>query len=205
MLALLGWNPGTVQEIFHINELIDQFSLDKVNKSGAKFDPEKTKWFNHQYLLNADLSEYLDCFVKIAANNGHETTSEFVKVVLDKIRDRMSLLSEFWQHGFYFFAAPDSYNQDVINKHKTPESATWLKEVAEVIQNSLPWDVATIEQNMKQHLNDNQIPMGKVFNLLRVALTGSNLGIGIADIICVLGKEESTKRIQMLCDFDGLK
>ncbi len=198
MLALLGWNPGTVKEIFTINELIEEFSLEKVQKSGAKFDPEKTKWFNHQYMLNANLSEYLECFLNIIKENGGTADESFLKTVVEKIRDRMTLLSEFWQHASYFFIAPESYNQEVINKHKTEQSSNWLNDVAHLLTGLTVWETDTIESGMKQYLHDNEIPMGKVFNLLRVALTGTNQGIGIADIICVLGQQESVSRIKKL-------
>lgn len=201
MLAMLGWSSGTEQEIFSIQELISLFSLDKVQKGGAKFDPEKTKWFNHQYLLKADFKTYLPCFKSLLKE--HDIVNfndEMILIIAEKIRDRMFLIPDFWTHSFYFFKAPEAteYDNEVLRKHLTPESVSWLESVNNVVENISVWEQANIEQTIKQHLYDHQQPMGKVFNLLRVAFTGSSLGIGIADIILLLGKDETIERISTL-------
>jgi glutamyl-tRNA synthetase len=201
MLAMLGWNPGTVQEIFSIDELIQQFSLEKVQKAGAKFDPEKTKWFNHQYLLTADLKNYTECFRKTISENGGESSDDYLVMVLDKIKDRMNLLTEFWQHACYFFKNPDSYNAEVISKHITPESWKWMADIAEQSENLTTWKAENIELALKQFIQEKELPAGKVFNLLRVSLTGTNQGIGIADIIALLGKKHAVARMRKFSNY----
>ncbi len=199
MLALLGWNPGTVQEIFSFNELFEQFSLDKVQKSGAKFDPEKIKWVNHQYILNADLSRYLTSFRDAISEHGIKTDDAYILKVLEHTKDRMNLLTEFWQHAFYFFTEPESYNEEIIKKHLTTETTGWLKLVTDVLSDLTQWTPGNIDSAIKQFLQDQNIPAGKVFNMLRVSLTGTNQGVGISEILYVLGKENSMQRIEKLC------
>ena len=201
MLAMLGWNPGTVQEIFNMEELIQQFSLEKVQKAGAKFDPEKTKWFNHQYIIADDLKKHHDYFKKIVSENVEEFSEDYLVSVIDKIKNRMNLLTEFWQNASYFFIHPTSYNSDIILKHITPEAWKWIEEIANLIENETIWDVEKIEQRLAQYIQENQLPTGKVFNLLRVSLTGTNQGIGIADIIALLGKENAVARMKKFSNY----
>jgi glutamyl-tRNA synthetase len=201
MLALLGWNPGTVQEVFTMDQLIKEFSLDKVHKSGAKFDPEKTKWFNHQYILNTDLTSYIECFHKTLLDKRIQTTDDYIFMVLEKIKDRMFLLTEFWQHASYFFEEPMQYNTDILRKHQTSESAGQLLFIAELLGNIQNWNAESIEGGIKKFIHEQEVPAGKIFNILRVALTGTNQGIGIADIINILGKENTIQRIQKLAKF----
>lgn len=203
MLALLGWNPGTVQEIFSMNELIEQFSLDKVQKSGAKFDPEKTKWFNHQYILHYDLTVYLDCFMNILKDHNVQTNNDYLMKVIETMKDRMNLLTEFWQHAYYFFKEPASYNEEIIKKHLTPETSGWLKSVSDVLSNLSQWSAGNIDSAIKEFLQIHNIPAGKVFNMLRVSITGTNQGVGISDIIFVIGKESSMRRIEKLRNYLG--
>jgi len=201
MLAFLGWNPGNDEEIMDTNRLIELFSLDNVHKSGAKFDPEKTKWFNHQYLLHTDLTPYHSYFLTIISEKGFAATIEHLQAILKKVRDRMFLLTDFWNSVFYFFEEPEHYNDEIINKFKTEYSVQWLSNVAEILQNSETWTPEHIDQIIKEYLHANEIPPGKVFNLLRVAYTGTNQGIGLADIAYLTGKESTVKRIQKLISY----
>ncbi len=201
MLAFLGWNPGTVQEIFTINQLIDQFSLDKVQKAGAMFDPEKTKWFNHQYILNSDLSIYFDCFKKIIQENGGETSDSYLNAVLEKMKDRMSLLTEFWQHAFYFFKEPDSYNSEIITKHNFSDSWSRILDIADITGRLSGWNAGDIDQSIKEYIQKHELATGKIFNLVRVSLTGTNQGIGISDMLAVLGKENSVARLKKFSNY----
>ncbi len=198
MLALLGWNPGTVQELFSMDELIEQFSLDKVQKSGAKFDPEKTKWFNHQYLQNVDISLFLDVIRSILGTHDVIAEDSYIITVWIAVRDRLSLISEFWTHAYYFFREPDSYNIEVLNRHKTTESASWLSGINEMLGILPEWSREKLDSAIKELLQLKEMHTGKVFNLLRVALTGTNQGIGIVEMMSVLGKEESCQRIDRL-------
>lgn len=201
MMALLGWNPGTVQEIFTKDELIKQFSLDKVQKSGAKFDLEKTKWFNHQYILNSDVDALAESFKVVLEQNNINAEIELIKKITLKVRDRISLIPEIFEHSKYFFVTPQEYNEAVLNKHKTENSAQNLMDISSLISKLESWNEENIETSMKTFIQENQIPMGKIFNMLRLALTGSNTGIGIADIIFIIGKEEAVNRINKLKDF----
>jgi len=203
MLAFLGWNPGTDDEILSMDELVKLFSLEKVQKAGAKFDPEKTRWFNHQYMIRQDLSSYSDYFQTMLTEHGVSATSDYLSAVLEKIRDRMFLLNDFWSNASYFFVEPASYNDEIIQKFKTPDTVFWLRGICDVLQRINIWNVENIEAAMKEYLHINEIPPGKVFNMLRVAFTGTNQGIGIGDIVFLLEKERTIQRINSLMVYLG--
>lgn len=200
-LALLGWNPGSTQEVLSINELIELFSLDKVQKSGAKFDLEKTKWFNHQYILKSETNTLLEYFRIIL--NEKKITSDDSKIlnIIEKIKDRIFLLPELWDNSKYFFIYPTEYNVEVLKKHISENSDTNLTDLSKYINQIDDWSVSNIETSIKTYIQDQNLQLGKIFNLLRIALTGSNTGIGIADIIYLIGKEETVSRINKLATF----
>lgn len=195
MLALLGWNSGTSQEIFSMEELINEFSLEKVNKSGARFNLEKIKWFNHQYILNTDINKLSDIFERELVSKKINADKSYIEQVVRLVRDRLELTSEFWENSYYFFIEPESYDEKVLNKHWTDEAPEWLNIIVDVLHSIADWNTNNIEKILKESVQTNNIPMGKIFNLLRLALVGTNKGIDIANIIHTLGKEESLRRI----------
>jgi glutamyl-tRNA synthetase len=140
----------------------------------------------------------MEFFRKILAGNGVIADDEYIVRVLEKIRDRMVLLTDFWQHSLYFFKKPDSYNSELLNKFRVPEAATWLNKIISEIAEIQDWKAQNIENAIKQQIQENNMNTGKVFNLIRIALTGTNQGIGIAEIIELLGKENTLGRIEKL-------
>lgn len=198
MIALLGWNPGTDQEIFNISEMIELFSLEKVQKSGARFDPDKAKWFNHQYILKTSPAVYLDFIHNILKSRQIQTNDDFILLILEKIKDRIYLLTDFWEHASYFFVTPDNYNYQIIKKYLVAQSIQWLNDFKEILKSLVKFDSYNIEQKLKEFTNANQIPSGKFFNLIRIALTGSSKGIGLSDIMHIIGKEETLHRFEKM-------
>lgn len=193
-LALLGWNDGTEQEIFSIEELIEKFDLARVNKSGAKFDPEKNKWFNHQYLQQQTDENLADSFKTILSQKGITTNLDITRIIsLNK--ERANFVNDLWDLTDYFFVAPTSYDEKALKnwKEETPELMTQLTLVLEGISD---FTSLTIETTVKEWLTTNEIGMGKVMQPFRLSLVGKMMGPHLFDIVEILGKKETIKRIQ---------
>jgi glutamyl-tRNA synthetase len=196
MLSLLGWNPGDDKEIFSMSELIESFSLERVSKSGAKFDVEKAQWFNHQYIMKLSpkaLSEYL--FPILAENDQHSDPS-FVIQVCALIQDRVSLIPDLWKQSSFFFLDPDSYDENVISKIWKSDTSLILRDFAEFLQYIEPFDKETLEFQIKEFVAKKGIGIGQLMNPFRLAVVGSNFGPGMIDIAALLGKERVISRIR---------
>jgi glutamyl-tRNA synthetase len=194
-LALLGWNPGTDQELFTLDELVQLFDLERVHKAGAKFDPEKNKWFNHQYfgrqdneLLAKELSHHL---LERGINRPIETVTEVVRLV----KERASFASELWDLSEFFFVAPTAYDEKA-SKNWKPETVEVMTKLIDVIENIHDFTSAYIEGIVKAWMEENGIGMGKVMQPLRLSLVGSLKGPHLFDIIALIGKEETISRIK---------
>lgn len=194
-LALLGWNDGTDKELFTLEELVQAFDLDRVHKSGAKFDPEKNKWFNHQYLIQQDDSSLAQEFSKILASKGIEVEQEKVTKIVSLIKERANFISEFWDLSDYFFEAPTQYDEKASKNWKL-ETADLMKEVAIIIASVETFTSTAIEIKVKSWLTDNEIGMGKVMQPLRLSLVGALKGPDLFEIIELIGKDESIRRIE---------
>ena len=195
-LALLGWNDGTEKELFSLKELIDSFDLNRVHKSGAKFDPEKNKWFNHQYLLkqnDEDLARTFSGIVDLKKNIREFSFVEITKIV-SLIKDRAQFVSEFWELSEYFFKAPDSYDEKAAKnwKEETPQV---MMQLISVLENVSDFDSHNIESNVKTWMTENEIGMGKVMQPLRLSVVGALKGPHLFDIIELIGKSETIARI----------
>jgi glutamyl-tRNA synthetase len=196
MLALLGWNPGTEQEIFTMDELIQLFSLERVGKSGSKFDPEKTKWFNHQYI-----GHYQDQIVAKLEDElkakGYDY-SDRVKndKIISLIKERLVLLNDVWLQSSYFFEAPTSYDASVIKKRWKPEVPVALTEIATLLQNAEDFSSAVLQDLIKDFIGVKQLNPAEIFNCVRLCLVGGSFGAHIFDIAEMIGKEETVARIQ---------
>jgi glutamyl-tRNA synthetase len=193
-LALLGWNDGTEQEIFSIEELAEKFDLNRVHKSGAKFDPEKNNWFNHQYLQKQSDESLAKSFASILAEKGISTNLDLIRIV-SLIKERANFVSEFWEMADYFFVAPTTYDEKASKnwKEETPEL---MQRVSEVLNSMDDFTSANIETILKNWMTENEIGMGKVMQPLRLSLVGALKGPHLFDIIEMIGKEESIKRIE---------
>jgi len=196
MLALLGWNPGDEQEIFSMQELISKFSLDRIGKSGARFDPEKAKWFNHYYLSRKDNKELAEKYLPILYNKGLNPDLGYVEKVVGLVKDRANFVQDFWEQSFYFFKEPENYDPKVIKKkwkENTPEILTGITKLLENIQK---FSEENTENAVKSYIQDNELSFGQVLNSLRLTLVGSGTGPSLFKIIEMLGSEESMKRIK---------
>ncbi|MBQ0043736.1 MAG: glutamate--tRNA ligase [Bacteroidales bacterium] len=199
LLAMLGWNPGTEQEIFSMKELIEAFSIDHVSKSGAKFNPDKAKWYNKEYLRMKSDEELTDAFMPILASKGINEDYDKVKKIVALIKERATFVADFWDIASYLFVAPAEYAEKDANKFWKEENYTLALKVADFI---LAFDgeftKESLEGPLEEYIRSNEWPMGKVMNCLRLALVGASSGLGIADIVTIIGKEEFARRIEAI-------
>ena len=219
MLALLGWNPGTEQELFTLDELINSFSLDRVIKSGAKFNPDKAKWFNQEYLRKRTPAQLAEEFAAILAEKvpGKEFSADYVEQLCALIKERAHFVADFWDICSYFFVAPSEYAEKDVNKFCTPENIENIKKVYAFIDNLELKDINSangaagkdeavhhIEEALTGYIKENEWKMGAVMNTLRLFFVGEAKGLGIADIIYFIGKEEALARISRALQKLGL-
>jgi len=195
MLALLGWNSGTEQELFTMDELIEAFSIDRVGKSGSKFDPEKAKWFNHQYLIAKSDDELAGLYLQILENKGIKPDYNFVKTICGLIKERASFVEDFWDQSFFFFQAPDSYDSKIVKKKWKENTPQILIEIINRFENIDTFIAENIENSIKDYLFEKNFGMGQVMNVIRLSLVGSNKGPDLFTIIELIGKKEVVKRV----------
>ena len=197
-LALLGWNDGTDQELFSLSELVEKFDLNRVHKAGAKFDPEKNKWFNHQYLIQQNDDDLAKAFAGIVKEKGIDSSvvgmTKLNKIVA-AIKERAHFVSEFWDLADYFFIAPSSYDEKA-SKNWKEETPSLMHELISVLENIGDFTSLNIETIVKDWMTKNEIGMGKVMQPFRLSLVGALKGPHLFDIVELLGKEETIKRIQ---------
>ncbi len=196
ILALLGWNPGTEKEIFSMEELIEAFSLEKVGKSGARFDPEKAKWFNHKYLISRSNKELSKLFIPLLREKGVEVQPELVEKVVGLVKERVSFAHELWEESRFFFVRPEKYDQQVVKKRWKSDTSLLLKKVSEILEKVDPFEAGVAEETVKKFLEQEGIGAGRVMLPLRIALVGESKGPGLFTISEILGKEETIARIK---------
>ena len=196
ILALLGWNSGTEQEIFTMEELIEQFSIDKIGKSGAKFDPEKAKWFNNSYLQNKTNSELTDLYQVILKEKGLEFENDFVIKIVGLIKERANFVADFWEHSDFFFQAPVEYDAKMVKKQWKEDTSTQMKKLSCVLKNIEPFSSENTEKVVKNWINEAGYGMGKIMAPFRLATVGMGKGPHLFDIIELIGKDETIKRIE---------
>lgn len=195
MLAFLGWNPGTEQEIFTLEELVKAFSLDRIVKSGAKFNPEKAKWFNQEYLRMKSTEEIVAAFKKCAGDKLKGFSDEYIGKVADLMKERAHFVTELWDLTSYFFLAPETYDEASVNKFWKDEVKEIIPQVRDFIRDIEPFTKDQVEESLHELITSREWPMGKVMNTLRLFLVGVSKGPGIADMLEILGKEETLGRI----------
>ena len=197
MLALLGWNPGTEQEIFSMDELVKAFSMDKVQKAGAKFNPDKAKWFNKEYLRMKSDEELARLVEPVLASHGVSDEVEQLVKVVHLIKERATFVADFWDIAWYLFKAPETYAEKDAAKFWKPENVEPALKVADFIAAyEGEWNKESLETALEEFIRSNEWPMGKVMNCIRLAITGSGSGLGIADVVILIGKEEFKNRIE---------
>ena len=196
ILAFLGWNPGTEKEHYTMDELIHDFSIERISKSGAKFDLEKAKWFNHQYLIHKSDEELAKGFNAILIENGINANIDYVTRICSLMKERVHFVSEFWTRAHFFFKAPESYDQDVIKKKWKAETPHLLEDLAQFLETLESFDEVSLETSVKAYLEDKNIGMGQIMNGWRLVSVGSNAGPAMFQIASILGKEETINRIR---------
>lgn len=202
MLAMLGWNPGDDREMFTMDELVKAFSLERVIKSGARFNPDKAKWYNREYLRLTPDAELASEFKKILEDkgvSGDKTGDDFLLKVISLIKERATFVKDFWDIAHYLFIAPSSFNEADAKKFWKPENVVLAKQAGEFIAKCEPFDKEHLEESLTGYIKENGWPMGKVMNTLRLCLIGSSSGLGIADVVTLIGKEETAARISFAC------
>lgn len=193
MLALLGWNPGDNREIMSKEELIESFSFERVNKSGAKFDPEKTKWFNQQYLRKKTDEELADAVMPLLEAKGVKKEKAFVVEFCKLIKEKAHFVNEFYDLGTYFFVAPTSYDEKAITKKWNPEAKELFTKLTTKFETLSTWDTTTLHDAFQAA----QTEIGKLdMQLLRVLTTGVAGGAQLFDLLALLGKEEVITRLK---------
>ncbi len=216
MLALLGWNPGNDQEILSMDELIQQFSIEHISKSGAKFNIEKAKWFNHEYLQKCSDERIAQMFlpqleehgIKVAdteSNNFQLSTFNFQYVikVCGMMKERISFPSELWDQTHYFFVAPTQYDPKAVAKRWKPGMTTHMAKVIEIL-NTVPFEYDAIHQALlEDYIKGNELNMGQIMNSLRLAVVGTTVGPDMLTLVMTIGKEETIARVQRAIDTLG--
>ena len=195
-LALLGWNPGTEQELFSLDELVEQFDIHKCSKSGAKFDYQKGIWFNHEYILRKSNEEIARLFAPIVANNGVDESMERITKVVSMMKDRVSFVKELWPLCSFFFIAPLEYDEKTVKKRWKADSAKVMTELAEVLEGIDDFSVEGQEPIVMKWVEEKGYKLGDVMNAFRLALVGIGKGPGMFDISAFLGKEETLARLR---------
>jgi len=173
MLALLGWNPGTEQEIFTMDDLIQSFSLERVNKSGARFDPEKAKWFNHQYMLetnNADIAEEY-CLI-LDKKNIHYDKELLVKII-GLVKERANFVNDLWEQSYFFFEAPTEYDAKTVKKRWKEHTPAMMQDLLEVIKSIDDFSSANTEKLIKAWIEEKELSMGQIMNAFRLSIVGA--------------------------------
>lgn len=202
-LALLGWNPGTEQEMFTLDELVEAFDISRCSKAGAKFDYQKGIWFNHEYILKKSDEEIALLFAPIVANNGIETSMERVRQVVAMMKDRVSFVKELWSLCSFFFIPPTAYDEKTRKKRWKENSAQVMTELAGVLQNIEDFSIDGQEAVVMKWVEDKGYKLGDVMNAFRLTLVGEGKGPGMFDISAFLGKEETLSRMQRAIEILG--
>jgi glutamyl-tRNA synthetase len=195
MLALLGWNPGTEKEIFSMDELINAFSIDRVGKSGSRFDPEKAKWFNHQYLQNKTNTQLAIQFREILRAHNYQDDIIRLEALVGLVKERVSFVRDIWDQTDFFFKAPETYDQEVVKKRWKEDSAALLMELRSLLENTIDFSAAATESVIKAWIEKNGYNTGAIMNAFRLVIVGALRGPHIFDIISWIGRDETLKRI----------
>ncbi|WP_424777176.1 glutamate--tRNA ligase [Porphyromonas endodontalis] len=195
-LALLGWNPGDNREVMTREELIEAFSLDKCSKSGAKFDFEKGKWFNHRYLQEAPVERIAALFTPVLEQHHVDDIPANLESILSVVRDRVQLIPQLWDETYFFFLAPEEYDEKTVKKRWKAESSLQMREIIDLLNAQPAFESEALGEALNSFIQTKEYSMGGVMNALRLALVGAPKGPHINEILYLLGREESIRRIE---------
>lgn len=205
MLALLGWNPGDEREFFNLEELIEAFSLEKVGKSGSRFDQDKAKWFNHHYLLTKSNDELAELFLPILNDKNIDPGQKDISYIMSLVKDRVNFVSELWDQSSFFFVAPAEYDPQTVKKRWKMDSFDQMQALGELLESVDEFTSENTEKVVKSWIEENAYNMGAIMNAFRLLIVGAAKGPHLFDIISVIGKEETLQRIQIGLDVLGKK
>lgn len=196
MLALLGWNPGNDQEIMSMDELIKLFSVEHISKSGAKFNVEKAKWFNHEYLQKCPDEKLAEMFLPQLKEHGVEADMAYVTKVCGMMKERLNFPAELWDQTHYFFQAPTEYDPKAVSKRWKPGMTTHMAKVIEIL-NTVPFEYDAIHKALlEDYIKGNELNMGQIMNSLRLAVVGTTVGPDMLTLVMTIGKDETIARVQ---------
>jgi glutamyl-tRNA synthetase len=198
MLALLGWNSGTEQELFSLEELVNKFSIDRISKHGAKFDLEKAKWFNHQYLQKVENNKLAADFIIDLKNRGIETSIDKTTSIVELVKERCDFVKDLWNNSDYFFVAPESYSEKALKKRwkeGTSEKLLIVVDKINEIEDNMSW-ADNAEEWLMKYISNNELNMGQIMNSIRLAIVGDTKGVNLVDMMRILGKQEIVSRIK---------
>ncbi len=195
-LALLGWNPGTEQEMFTLQELVDQFDITKCSKSGARFDYQKGIWFNHEYILKKSNEEIARLFAPVVVGNGIDEPMERIMAVVAMMKDRVSFVKELWPLCSFFFVPPTEYDEKTVKKRWKEDSPVVMDELADLLADLDDFSIESQEKAVMAWIEGSGYKLGDVMNAFRLALVGIGKGPGMFDISAFLGKEETVRRLR---------
>ena len=198
MLALLGWNPGTEQEIFSMQELIDSFSLDRVSKSGARFQPDKARWFNAQYMHHKTDAELAALYQPVLRSHGIEVSDAVAGKAAGIMKERATFTTDLWDLTSFFFEAPREYEEKQVRKYWKGQNPAILRELRDVLAGIDDFSLENTERIVHAWIEEKGYGMGQVMNTLRLALVGAGKGPGMYDVTSFIGKEETLRRIDNL-------
>lgn len=196
ILAFLGWNPGTDQELYSLDDLIASFDLDKVGKAGSKFDPDKAKWYNHQYLVRKSDNELAEMFKPILEKKGFSPSLEFTRKICSLVKERINFIHDLWDQSWFFFEAPEEYDAKMVKKkwkEHTPQLLTELKSRLQDLEN---FTAENIKEEIKAFTEAKEVGMGQVMFPFRLTLVGTGMGPDVAEIAVMIGKDETLRRIE---------
>ena len=196
MLAFLGWNPGTEQEFFKLNELVEAFEIDRVHKGGAKFDPEKTKWFQQHYMHEADEKLVAEKLEKIIEKKEIKVSSDYVLKVVSLMKERAVFVNDIWDQGYFFFLAPTSYDPKNAKKAWKDDTADLMQELIQVLEKQEDFKAETVQAEVKAWIQQKEVGFGKVMQPFRLALVGAMQGPDLYEIAEMIGKEETISRLE---------
>ena len=196
LLALLGWNPGTEQELFSLSELSEIFSLERVVKSGSRFDPEKAKWFNKHYFQQKNINELAELFKPVLIEKGISVSDEMITRVISEIKERCEFVADLWEQGHFFFSMPTEYDVQTIKKRWKEDTSEKLRAIAGLFETVENWKAEPIKETFSDFMNTKEWGFGIVMNPLRLCLVGGNVGPDLFVICEILGKNETVARIK---------
>ena len=195
MLALLGWNPGDERELFTLDELVEAFSIERVGRSGAKFDPEKARWFNHQYLIRKSDGELASLYSVLLQERGIETDKKNLGRIVGMVKERVNFVHELWDQTYFFFRAPETYDSKAVKKRWKDQSPEQMEGLRNLLDKVEDFSASHTEEIVKEWISEHNYGMGAVMNAFRLLIVGALMGPHLFDIIAILGKDETLRRM----------